>query len=157
MRSLFFFAIIFFTLVAMPTKQAHAAACAGAGNCPDASCAELGKTMMSDDHASIIACMLSTGNLNPGVTTCAAGGGCKWKATAGGGGAYDCVTASAGWASAAQANCPAGYTMIAGSCNMYRGGDGREISPRYCYPNGNGYYCNEGNSGSCIAYARCCK
>ncbi len=62
-----------------------------------------------------------------------------------------------GWAPAATASCPGGYTLTGGSCNMYRGGDGREISPRTCSPSGNGYYCAEGNSGNCVAIATCCK
>lgn len=51
--------------------------------------------------------------------------------------------------------CPAGYALTGGSCDLNRGGDGREIAPRMCSPSGNGYYCNEGNGGTCIAHAIC--
>jgi hypothetical protein len=62
---------------------------------------------------------------------------------------------SGGWQSSAFAACPAPSTLTGGSCDMYRGGDGREISPRTCEPMSNGYYCNEGNGGNCIAHAIC--
>ncbi|WP_060008053.1 shufflon system plasmid conjugative transfer pilus tip adhesin PilV [Burkholderia ubonensis] len=62
---------------------------------------------------------------------------------------------SGGWKSSAIAACPAPFTLTGGSCDMYRGDDGREIGPRTCAPLGNGYYCNEGNGGSCIAHAIC--
>jgi len=68
-----------------------------------------------------------------------------------------CTNASTGWVGSGTATCPSGYTFTGGSCDMNRGGDGREVSPRYCHQNGNGMYCAEGNSGSCIAYAYCCK
>lgn len=58
---------------------------------------------------------------------------------------------SGGWQSAALASCPGSYTLSGGSCDMYRGGDGREIGPRYCQPMGNGYYCNEGNGGGVVS------
>lgn len=65
------------------------------------------------------------------------------------------AVSSGNWQSSASASCPAGYTLTGGSCDMFRGGDGREISPRTCAPSGNAYYCNEGNGGTCIAHAIC--
>jgi type II secretory pathway pseudopilin PulG len=65
------------------------------------------------------------------------------------------AVSSGDWQAAAQVYCPAGYSLTGGSCDMFRNGDGREISPRTCEPNGNGYYCNEGNGGTCIAHAVC--
>nr|WP_275895785.1 shufflon system plasmid conjugative transfer pilus tip adhesin PilV [Trinickia diaoshuihuensis] len=65
------------------------------------------------------------------------------------------AVSSGSWQPSATVSCPAGYTLTGGSCDMFRGGDGREISPRTCAPSGNGYYCNEGNSGTCIAHAIC--
>ena len=78
----------------------------------------------------------------------------KWASQLGGSGGTFSVS-SGGWQPAAVASCPGGTTMTGGSCDFYRGGDGREIGPRSCEPSGNGYYCNEGNSGSCIAFAIC--
>ena len=78
----------------------------------------------------------------------------KWASQLGGGG-YTVAVNSGSWQSSAVASCPSGYTVTGGSCDFYRGGDGREISPRSCDPYGNGYYCNEGNGGTCIAYAIC--
>lgn len=75
-------------------------------------------------------------------------------APAGGGGATVAVS-SGNWQSSAIVTCPTGYNVTGGSCDMYRDGDGREISPRTCEPYGNGYYCNEGNGGTCIAHAIC--
>lgn len=78
----------------------------------------------------------------------------KWASQMGGvNNSY--VASSGGWATAGYAACPAGTKLTGGSCDMYRGGDGREIGPRSCEPNGNGYYCAEGNSGYCIAFAVC--
>ncbi|MEQ6352790.1 hypothetical protein [Ralstonia pseudosolanacearum] len=72
------------------------------------------------------------------------------------GGASNVVAVDSGdWQPAAIASCPGGYTLTGGSCDMYRGGDGREAGPRTCAPSGNGYYCNEGNGGFCIARAVC--
>lgn len=51
--------------------------------------------------------------------------------------------------------CPGSSKLVGGTCNFARYGDGREIQPRYCYPNGNGIYCNEGNDGYCQAIAFC--
>ncbi|TKC90139.1 shufflon system plasmid conjugative transfer pilus tip adhesin PilV [Trinickia terrae] len=62
---------------------------------------------------------------------------------------------SGGWSATGYAGCPGGYTLTGGSCDMNRGGDGREISPRICQPSGNGFSCAENNSGSCIAHAIC--
>jgi prepilin-type N-terminal cleavage/methylation domain-containing protein len=76
-----------------------------------------------------------------------------WVA-AGGGGSTVAVS-SGSWQSSAIVTCPTGYNVTGGSCDMYRDGDGREISPRTCEPYGNGYYCNEGNGGNCIAHAIC--
>lgn len=64
---------------------------------------------------------------------------------------------SGGWKTSAAVICPANFTMTGGSCDMYRGGDGREINPRVCAPSGNGYYCAEGNGGYCVARAVCVK
>lgn len=64
-------------------------------------------------------------------------------------------TSSGDWQPAAYASCPANSVLTGGSCDMYRGGDGREIGPRSCTPWGNGYYCAEGNGGYCIAHAVC--
>ena len=58
--------------------QAQTATCTSA-DCPGMSCSNLGTTMMSADHASIIACTLSTGNSTNAVTDCTDGGGCTWK------------------------------------------------------------------------------
>jgi type II secretory pathway pseudopilin PulG len=72
------------------------------------------------------------------------------------GGSVTTIAVSSGnWQAAAQVDCPAGFNLTGGSCDMFRNGDGREISPRTCEPNGNGYFCNEGNGGSCIAHAVC--
>ena len=65
------------------------------------------------------------------------------------------AVSSGDWQPSAAVSCPAGYALTGGSCDMFRGGDGREISPRTCSPSGNGYYCNEGNGGTCIAHAIC--
>ncbi|MFM0265547.1 shufflon system plasmid conjugative transfer pilus tip adhesin PilV [Paraburkholderia sediminicola] len=62
---------------------------------------------------------------------------------------------SGGWNSSAFASCPAAYTLTGGSCDMNRGGDGREISPRQCQPSGNSFFCAENNGGTCIAHAIC--
>ncbi|MHA6828260.1 hypothetical protein ACQUJV_18810 [Ralstonia pseudosolanacearum] len=64
-------------------------------------------------------------------------------------------TSSGDWQPSAYASCPANSTLTGGSCDIYRGGDGREIGPRTCSPWGNGYYCAEGNGGYCIAHAVC--
>lgn len=62
---------------------------------------------------------------------------------------------SGGWAAAGTATCPSGTIVTGGSCDMFRGGDGRAINAQYCQPSGNGYACNEGNGGNCIAHAMC--
>lgn len=67
------------------------------------------------------------------------------------------VVGTPAWVTSGTASCPAGYRQTGGSCDMYRGGDGREIGPRYCYPTGSGQYCSEGNGGVCHAYAVCCR
>lgn len=64
-------------------------------------------------------------------------------------------TVSTGWIKSGTASCPATASLVGGSCDMNRGGDGREISPRICAPSGNGIYCNEGNGGTCQAHAIC--
>lgn len=52
--------------------------------------------------------------------------------------------------------CPVGYTLSGCSCNMNRGGDGREVNSRTCRPYGDdGCGCSEGNTGSCTVYAVC--
>ncbi|MHA6827588.1 shufflon system plasmid conjugative transfer pilus tip adhesin PilV [Ralstonia pseudosolanacearum] len=87
-----------------------------------------------------------------GLVVCGYG---QWQKV-GGGVSSITYADSGGWQPAAVAYCPAGYTLTGGSCDMYQAGDGREISPRACAPAGNnGYYCNEGNGGYCIAHAVC--
>lgn len=81
----------------------------------------------------------------------------KWASAAGGGGLGCTEVNTGGWVSSGTATCPIGYTFTGGSCDMYRGGDGREVGPRFCQKSGNGMYCNEGNSGFCVAHAYCCK
>lgn len=70
-----------------------------------------------------------------------------------------CMQVSTGWISNGYATCPEGYHLTGGSCDMWRVGDCRECSPRYCRPevDKNRMYCNEGNTGQCRAYAVCCK
>lgn len=51
--------------------------------------------------------------------------------------------------------CPSNSRLLSGSCNFTRGGDGRIISPITDQPNGNGWYCNEGNGGTSQAIALC--
>ncbi|WP_301233363.1 shufflon system plasmid conjugative transfer pilus tip adhesin PilV [Pandoraea cepalis] len=72
------------------------------------------------------------------------------------GGISSVTTVSSGWAqNGASVQCPAGTTVVGGSCGMERGGDGRVVGAQICYPNGNGWACSEGNTGNCIAYAQC--
>lgn len=72
------------------------------------------------------------------------------------GGISSVSTVSSGWAQyGASVQCPAGTTVVGGSCGMERGGDGRVVGAQMCYPNGNGWACSEGNTGNCIAYAQC--
>ncbi|HDR9474372.1 hypothetical protein [Burkholderia multivorans] len=71
-------------------------------------------------------------------------------------GAINTVSVDSGsWQATGFAACPSNYILTGGSCDMYRGGDGRVIAPRTCAPMSNGYYCAEGNGGSCIAHAVC--
>ncbi len=65
------------------------------------------------------------------------------------------VVVDSGWAANPTATCPVGTRLTGGSCDMNRGGDGREVNPRICAPLGNGYSCSEGNSGVCQAHALC--
>ncbi|ODP35033.1 shufflon system plasmid conjugative transfer pilus tip adhesin PilV [Pandoraea sp. ISTKB] len=72
------------------------------------------------------------------------------------GGISSVSTVSSGWAQyGASVQCPAGTTVVGGSCGMERGGDGRVVGAQICYPSGNGWACSEGNTGNCIAYAQC--
>lgn len=74
------------------------------------------------------------------------------------GGVPTTITVSSGdWQSSGVAACPASYTVMGGSCNMMRGGDGRVVGPQYCGPSGNAWTCSETNTGQCIAYAICGK
>ncbi|HDR8910585.1 MULTISPECIES: shufflon system plasmid conjugative transfer pilus tip adhesin PilV [Burkholderia] len=86
-----------------------------------------------------------------GLVICAGG---VWQ-KAGGGLSNVVQVDSGGWQPTAWASCPSGYTLTGGSCDINRGGDGREIAPRQCQPSGNSYYCAENNGGSCIAHAIC--
>lgn len=87
-----------------------------------------------------------------GLVICAGG---VWQ-KAGGGLSNVVQVDSGGWQPTAWASCPSGYTLTGGSCDINRGGDGREIAPRQCQPSGNSYYCAENNGGhaSPMRYAR---
>ncbi|RKP47558.1 shufflon system plasmid conjugative transfer pilus tip adhesin PilV [Trinickia fusca] len=91
------------------------------------------------------------GNSGNGPLFCQSG---VWQSA----GSVTTLTVSSGdWQPSGVATCPASYTLTGGSCDMSRGGDGREIGPRTCAPTSNGYFCDEGNTGTCIAHAVCAK
>ena len=116
-------------------------------SCIGFECATVGTTVMTKDRTDILACLVDKTDNS-----------LKWVSTTSS--APTCTTVSSvGGAQTGTVKCPSGYSLTGGSCDMYRGGNGQEIDARFCMPNAtnDGYFCNEGNGGSCIAHAVCCK
>ncbi len=75
-RFIWLFALVF-VVTLLGTNPVAAATCTTA-NCPGQTCQNLGTTLMSDDKANLIACVLTTGT-SAASPTCANNGGCMWK------------------------------------------------------------------------------